>query len=142
MGKLLAEHFFGLQKTLKEEHLISGRPLDWATPIFQLADADVDAVCVATSATISVGIVKVGDVLWADWGADKVTGVAQGYISIGNKHAVSIVYAHVILLEAVGEKTWRLTPNHVLLATSLVRAVLTYVDVAEGIRPIIPRFRV
>ena len=62
---------------MKEEHLISGRLLDWATPIYQLVDADVDAVYVATSANSSVGIIKVGDVLWADWGADKVVCVAQ-----------------------------------------------------------------
>ena len=60
LGKLLAEDICGLKNTLKPTHLVSSRPIPWATPVFQLVDENVTAVRVATSAVISVGTVKVG----------------------------------------------------------------------------------
>ena len=142
LGKLLAEDIAGLKDTLKPTHLVSSRPILWAVPIFQLVDATAAAVHIGTSAVISIGTVKVGDLLWADGGSDYVFAIARGYISIASTTGDEELYAHVTLLEKVNDVVWRVSAEQVLLSTSLVKAVLAYVEVPEGIRPLVLRYHV
>ena len=142
LGKLLAEDISGFQDTLKETHLNSSRPIPWAVPIFRLVDSSVTAVHIATSAVINIGNVKRNDLLWADWGVDQVLAIARAYINIEDESGHATIYAHVTMLEKVSEAVWKPTVEQVLVSASLVKAVLPYVEVPEGIRPLIPRYHV
>ena len=141
LGKLLAEDLYGLEKTLKATHLVSSRPVPWATQVFRLVDPNVGAVTASSAAVISVGTVKVGDVFWARAGADQFCAVARGFICLESVAGEEIVYAHVNMLEK-DDVIWKTTEEQVLLATSLVTAVLTYFEVPGDIRQVVPRFSV
>ena len=80
--------------------------------------------------------------MWARWGADQVLGRARGYIRIEGQGGDEVIYAHVTVLENLHESIWKASAANLLLDVSLVKAVLAYVDVPEGIRPLVPRYAV
>ena len=79
LGKILVGRFEDLGRSTQNSYLVSARELPWATPIFRLLDGNITRVTLSTSAVLTIGTMRIGDVFRAVLPDEGDTvGVAKG----------------------------------------------------------------